>query len=74
MYSGPCTIYNSFRVKSTSVARKFDQLMKLGKATAALKLLSTDAKDILPLNSKIPCGQDSEVDAVWNPVRDILAE
>ena len=36
---------------SISVARKFDQLMKLGKVTAALKLLSTDAKGILPLNS-----------------------
>ena len=40
--------------KSTSVARKCDQLMKLGKVTVALKLLSTDAKGILPLNSKIP--------------------
>ena len=60
--------------KSTSVARKFDQRIKLGKVTAAPKFLSTDAKGILPLNSKIPCGQDGEVDAVWKLVRDILAE
>ena len=71
MYSGPSAIYNSFKA---SVARKFDQLMKLGKVTAALKLLLTDAKGILPLNSKIPCGQDGKVDAVCKSVRDILAE
>ena len=56
--------------KSTSVARKFDQLMKLCKVTAALQLLSTDAKGILPLNSKIPCGQDGEVDTVRKSVRE----
>ena len=61
------------RPKSTSVARKFEQLMKLGKVTVALKLLSTDAKGVLPLNLKTPCGQD-DVDAVWKSVRDILAE
>ena len=60
--------------KSASVARKFDQLMKLGKVTAALKLLSTDVKGVLPLNSKILCGQDGDVDAVQKSVRDILAE
>ena len=61
-------------LKSTNVARKFDQLMTLGKITAALKLFSTDAKGILPLNSKIPCGQDGDCDAAWKSVRDILAE
>ena len=61
-------------LKFTSAARKFKQLMKLGKVTAALKLLSTDAKGILPLNSKILCSQDGEVDAVWKLVRDILAK
>ena len=60
--------------KSTGVARKFDQLMKLGKVTAALKLLSTDSKGVLPLYSKILCGQDGAVDAVRKSVRDILAE
>ena len=36
MYSGPSAIYNSFRAKTNNVARKFDQLMILGKVTAAL--------------------------------------
>ena len=40
--------------KSNNVARKFDQLMTTGKVTAALKLLSTDARGILPLNLKYP--------------------
>ena len=66
------TIHSS--LKSTGVARKFDQLMKLGNVTAALKLLSTDAKGVLPLDSKIPCGQDSDVDVIRKSVRDILAE
>ena len=48
--------------------------MKLGKVTAALKLFSTDAKGIMSLNSKIPCGQDGDGDAVRKSVRDILAE
>ena len=41
-------------LKFNNVARKFDQLMTLGKVTATRKLLSTDAKGILPLNSKLP--------------------
>ena len=45
----------------------------LSKVTAALKLLSTDAKGVLPLNSKIPCGQNG-VDAVRKSVREILVE
>ena len=65
IYSGP---------QSNNVARKFDQLVTLGNATAAFKLLSADAKGILPLNSKIPCGQDGDGDAAWKSVRDILAE
>ena len=47
--------------KSNNVARKFDQLMTTGKVTVALKLLSTDARGILPLNLKIPCGQEMMV-------------
>ena len=39
--------------KTNNVAWKFDQLMTLGKVTIALKLLSTDAKGIVTLNSKI---------------------
>ena len=48
--------------------------MTLGKVTAALKLLSTDAKGILPLNLKIPCGQYGDGYAVRKSVRDNLAE
>ena len=48
--------------------------MTLGKVTAAFKLLSVDAKGILPLNSIIPCRQDGDGDAAWKSVRDILAE
>ena len=55
--------------KSNNVVRKFDQLMSLGKVTAAL--LSTDAKGILQLNS---CGQNGNVDTAWKSVRDILTE
>ena len=61
--------------KSNNVARKFGQLISLSKITAALKLISTDAKGILPLNSKIPCGQNGNGDTVWKSViRNILAE
>ena len=35
-------------LKAINVARNFDQLMSLGKVTAALKLLSADVKSILP--------------------------
>ena len=63
MYSRPSAIYNYSGPRSNNVARKFDQLMTLGKVTATLKLLSTDAKVILPHNSKIPCGQDGDGDA-----------
>ena len=48
--------------------------MKMGKVTAALKLLLTDAKGILPFNSIIPCGQDGNGDVVQKSVRDILAK
>ena len=44
------------RPKSTNVARKFDQLMKMGRVTAALKHLLTDAKGILPLNNTLWTG------------------
>ena len=60
--------------KSNNVYRKFDQLMTLGKVSAPLTLLSTDAKGILPLNSKVPCEQDGDGNAVRKSVRDILAE
>ena len=46
----------------------------MGKVTAALKLLSTNAKSILPLNFRIPCGQDGSGDTAWKSVRDLLAE
>ena len=61
-------------LKSTNVARKFDQLMKMDKVTAALEFLLTDAKGILPFNSIILCGQDGNGDAVQKSVRDILAK
>ena len=48
--------------------------MTLGKVTAALKHLSTDAKGTLPLSPKIPYGQDGDGDTAWKSVRDILAE
>ena len=59
---------------SNNVALKFDQLMSLGKVTAALKFLSTDAKGVLSLNFKIPCGHGGNGDTAWKSVRDILAE
>ena len=50
--------------------------MSLGKLIAALKFLSTNAKDVLPLNSKITCGQlqDVDNDTAWKSIKDILAE
>ena len=60
--------------KSNNVTRKFDQLMTIGKVTAVIKLLSTDGSGILPLNSKIPCGQDGDGDTAWKSVRDTLTE
>ena len=46
----------------------------MGKVTAALILLSTDAKGNFPPNLKVPCGQDGDGDAVQKSVRDILAD
>ena len=43
-----------------NIARTFDQLMSLGKVSAALKLLSEDAKGVLPLDSKVPSGLDGD--------------
>ena len=45
--------------KSNNVARNFDQLMSSGRVTAALKFLSTDARGILPLHSKISYRPDA---------------
>ena len=28
----------------------------------------------MPLNSKIPCGQDGDSDTAWKSVRDVLVE
>ena len=74
MYSRPSTFYNKKGLKSPSVVKKIDQLMSLGRVAAALKFLSEDAKGILPLHSKIPCGPDGNGDTVWKSVKDILAE
>ena len=57
-----------------NLARIFNKLMSLGKVSAALKLLSEDAKGVLPLNSKVPCGQDGDGSTLWKSVKDILAE
>ena len=63
--------------KSNNITRKFDQLICYW-VTLLLPLnfefLSTDAKGIMPLNSKIPCGQDGDSDTVWKSVRDVLVE
>ena len=32
------------------------------------------AKGIMPLNSKIPCGQDGDSDTVWKSVSNVLVE
>ena len=50
--------------------------MPLGTVIAALKFLSTDAKGILPLNSKIPCGQYGDDAAAWKSgcVPDVAVE
>ena len=63
--------------KSNNITRKFDQLICYW-VTLLLPLnfefLSTDAKGIMPLNSKIPCGQDGDSDTVWKSVRGVLVE
>ena len=48
------TIHSGLKSKLNNVARKFYQLMTLRKATAALKLLSTDTKVFCHLIKKYP--------------------
>ena len=64
--SGSSAIYCYVRDKVLNVSRNFDQLMSLGKITATLKFLSTDAKGILPLDYIIPCGQAHKRKSVWD--------
>ena len=57
------------------MARDFDRLMSMGKISAAVKLLSADARGgVLSLDSQIPCGLDEAGCPLTQSVKDILID
>ena len=59
----------------SNVARDFDRLMSMGKISAAVELLSADARGgVLSLDSQIPCGLDEAGYPLTQSVKDILID